>query len=201
MHPPRCVSLSALTPVLRKGACWCRRCPVLFDDPTDEGFVLRQQRFVLCFRKLCACVCVCVRVYGAECVVPLACVCGSAGQCVYVGGGGAGTGTGKALCCGAPCVCRAMGPGAVCDRRAPPPALGHEPGMSRLRSYSPREIRGPLRGTPPEWPLPLWGGVPCAVHALCARCAKSWPFPTTGSSVSSEAWKDVIEWLLQWTGL
>ena len=45
------------------------------------------------------------------------------------------------------------------------------------------------------------GGVPCAVHALCARCAKSWPFSTTGSSVSSEDWKDVIEWLLQWTGL
>ena len=40
-----------------------------------------------------------------------------------------------------------------------------------------------------------------AVHALCARCAKSWPFSTTGSSVSSEDWKDVIEWLLQWTGL
>ena len=31
-----------------------------------------------------------------------------------------------------------------------------------------------------------YGGVPCAVHALCARCAKSWPFSTTGSSVSSE---------------
>ena len=44
------------------------------------------------------------------------------------------------------------------------------------------------------------GGVPCAVHALCARCAKSWPFSTTGSSVSSEDWKDVIEWLLQCTG-
>ena len=29
-----------------------------------------------------------------------------------------------------------------------------------------------------------WGGVPCAVHALCARCAKSWLFSTTGSSVS-----------------
>ena len=49
----------------------------------------------------------------------------------------------------------------------------------------------------------LWhkGGVPCAVRALCACCAKSWPFSTTGSSVSSEDWKDVIEWLLQWTGL
>ena len=50
----------------------------------------------------------------------------------------------------------------------------------------------------------LWGRtVRCAraVHALCARCAKSWPFSTTGSSVSSEDWKDVIEWLLQWTGL
>ena len=46
-----------------------------------------------------------------------------------------------------------------------------------------------------------YGGVPCAVRALCARCAKSWPFSTTGSSVSSEDWKDVIEWLLQWTGL
>ena len=45
------------------------------------------------------------------------------------------------------------------------------------------------------------GGVPCAVHALCARCAKSWPFSTTGSWISSEDWKDVIEWLLQWTGL
>ena len=45
--------------------------------------------------------------------------------------------------------------------------------------------------------------VRCArtVHALCARCAKSWPFSTTGSSVSSEDWKDVIEWMLQWTGL
>ena len=40
-----------------------------------------------------------------------------------------------------------------------------------------------------------------AYRALCARCAKSWPFSTTGSSVSSEDWKDVIEWLLQWTGL
>ena len=30
------------------------------------------------------------------------------------------------------------------------------------------------------------GGVPCAVPALCARCAKSWLFSTTGSSVSSE---------------
>ena len=45
------------------------------------------------------------------------------------------------------------------------------------------------------------GGVPCAVRALCTRCAKSRPFSTTGSSVSSEDWKDVIEWLLQWTGL
>ena len=45
------------------------------------------------------------------------------------------------------------------------------------------------------------GGVPCAVHALCARCAKSWLFSTTGSAVSPEDWKDVIEWLLQWTGL
>ena len=33
--------------------------------------------------------------------------------------------------------------------------------------------------------IPL-GGVPCAVHALCAHCAKSWLFSTTGSSVSSE---------------
>ena len=49
--------------------------------------------------------------------------------------------------------------------------------------------------------IPVYGGVPCAVRALCARCAKSWPFSTTGSSVSSEDWKDVIEWLLQWTGL
>ena len=40
-----------------------------------------------------------------------------------------------------------------------------------------------------------------AVHALCARCAKRWLFSTTGSSVSSEDWKDIIEWLLQWTGL
>ena len=40
-----------------------------------------------------------------------------------------------------------------------------------------------------------------AYRALCARCAKIWPFSTTGSSVSSEDWKDVIEWLLQWTGL
>ena len=40
-----------------------------------------------------------------------------------------------------------------------------------------------------------------AYRALCARCAKSWPFSTTGSSVSSEDWKDVIEWLLQSTGL
>ena len=45
------------------------------------------------------------------------------------------------------------------------------------------------------------GGVPCTVHALCARCAKRWLFSTTGSSVSAEDWKDVIEWLLQWTGL
>ena len=30
------------------------------------------------------------------------------------------------------------------------------------------------------------GGVPCAVRALCTRCAKSWLFSTTGSSVSSE---------------
>ena len=45
------------------------------------------------------------------------------------------------------------------------------------------------------------GGVPCAVYALCTRCAKSWPFSTAGSLVSSEDWKDVIEWLLQWTGL
>ena len=30
------------------------------------------------------------------------------------------------------------------------------------------------------------GGVPCAVRALCTRCAKSWMFSTTGSSVSSE---------------
>ena len=35
----------------------------------------------------------------------------------------------------------------------------------------------------------------------CARCAKSWPFSSTVSLVSSEDWKDVIEWLLQWTGL
>ena len=45
------------------------------------------------------------------------------------------------------------------------------------------------------------GGVPCAVRALCTRCAKSWPLSTTRCSVSSEDWKDVIEWLLQWTGL
>ena len=31
-------------------------------------------------------------------------------------------------------------------------------------------------------PCILWG----AYRALCARCAKSWPFSTTGSSVSSE---------------
>ena len=31
-----------------------------------------------------------------------------------------------------------------------------------------------------------WGGIQCAVPALCARCAKSWLFSTTGSSVSSE---------------
>ena len=30
------------------------------------------------------------------------------------------------------------------------------------------------------------GGVPCAVRALCTRCAKSWLFSTTGSSVSSQ---------------
>ena len=36
-------------------------------------------------------------------------------------------------------------------------------------------------------PQPLAkGGVPCAVRALCTRCAKSWLFSTTGSSVSSE---------------
>ena len=40
-----------------------------------------------------------------------------------------------------------------------------------------------------------------AYRALCARCAKSWLFSTTGSSVSSEDSKDIIEWLLQWTGL
>ena len=40
-----------------------------------------------------------------------------------------------------------------------------------------------------------------AVRALCTRCAKSWPYSTTGSSVSSKDWKDVIEWLPQWTGL
>ena len=32
----------------------------------------------------------------------------------------------------------------------------------------------------------VYGGVPCAVPALRARCAKSWLFSTTGSSVSSE---------------
>ena len=57
---------------------------------------------------------------------------------------------------------------------------------------------GHLAVVPDQAPI---GGVPCAVHALCARCAKSWLFSTTGSSVSSEDWKDVIEWLLQWTGL
>ena len=56
-------------------------------------------------------------------------------------------------------------------------------------------VHSPIQGTP------YTGGVPCAVHALCARCAKSWLFSTTGGSVSSEDWKDVIEWLLQWTGL
>ena len=40
-----------------------------------------------------------------------------------------------------------------------------------------------------------------AYRALCTRCAKSWLFSTTGSLVSSEDRKDVIEWLLQWTGL
>ena len=40
-----------------------------------------------------------------------------------------------------------------------------------------------------------------AVLVLCARCAKSWLFSTTGSRVSSEDPKDIIEWLLQWRGL
>ena len=51
--------------------------------------------------------------------------------------------------------------------------------------------RVPREGPPPRG----------AYRALCTRCAKSWPFSTTGSSVSSEDWKDVIDWLLQWTGL
>ena len=39
--------------------------------------------------------------------------------------------------------------------------------------------------------LQAQGGVPCAVRKVA----------TSGSSVSSEDRKDVIEWLLQWTGL
>ena len=74
----------------------------------------------------------------------------------------------------------------------PPPEIGWKVGGSRrmARCYAP----------PPPC-CSLWGRTVRAVHALCARCAKSWPFSTTGSSVSSEDWKDVIEWLLQWTGL
>ena len=49
--------------------------------------------------------------------------------------------------------------------------------------------------------LPDMGGVPCAVRALCTRCAKSWPFSATRSSGSSVDWKDVIEWVLPRMGL
>ena len=61
-------------------------------------------------------------------------------------------------------------------------AVTHSPYLLPLVQNSCPKAAGDIRLRMPGFN----GGVPCAVHALCARCAKSWLFSTTGSSVSSE---------------